>query len=285
MPRSSDDDAPRWELPVWEPPADSPSDEIPRWEPEREVPRWQPQPGLATRARGSAPNGVSAAPTTPAVPSRRASPVTRPFAWWGAHPWIVVWTLVFLAPAVVVALRALDESGQAALVRPLAWGLTALLGVALTLAMLTTAGRSITRLTLGTVGALAVLAGLLWPTTQVTLGRTMCPPRAGDDLGVPVATAAIDAWQHGVTGDEGWRRARTDDAWRDRSRAVTALAYELVETGCWERVAPIDATRTWHEFRVTVRDGTQAALSKSVVVHTAMGSNGWKITAIEGPLP
>lgn len=284
MPRSSDDDAPRWELPGWEPPAGLPTDAVPRWEPEREVPRWQPDPGPATRARTGARNGTATAPTHGVSP-RKTSPVARPFVWWAAHPWIVVWTLVFLAPAAVVALRALDESGLATLVRPLAWCLAALFVMALVLAMLVSARRSVTRLVLGTVGALATLAAVLWPVTQVTLGRTACPPRAGADLGVPVASAAIDAWQHGVPGDEGWRNARADDAWRDRSRAVTVLEYRLAETGCWERAAPIDATRTWHEFRVTVRDGTQTALSKSVVVHTAVGSNGWKITAIEGPLP
>jgi hypothetical protein len=63
------------------------------------------------------------------------------------------------------------------------------------------------------------------------------------------------------------------------------LDYQLVDTGCWERVAPIDVTSTWHEFRVTVQGRDQAALSKSVVVHTALGTGGWKITAIEGPLP
>ena len=88
-------------------------------------------------------------------------------------------------------------------------------------------------------------------------------------------TAELEAWVDGI-------RAR------DRAtlgRAVTLLEYQLVGSGCWERVAPIDATRTWHEFRVTVRGSGRAALAKSVVVHTAVGSDGWKITAIEGPLP
>jgi hypothetical protein len=56
-------------------------------------------------------------------------------------------------------------------------------------------------------------------------------------------------------------------------------------TGCWERIAPIDASRTWHEFQVTVRNGDQDALSKTVVVHTAASLDGWKITGVEGPLP
>jgi len=282
MSRSSDDDAPRWELPVWEPTADSSSDDVPRWEPE--APRWQPRRRPAIQTRTGARTG-SGAPPARGAPPRKVAAVARPFAWWGGHPWLVVWTLVLLSPAAVVSLRALDESGLVTLVRPLAWILTALLVGALTVAMLASAGRSLSRLALGTAAALAVLAALLWPMTQVTLGRTGCPPRAGTDLGAPAASAALEAWQHGVPGDEGWRDARGDGAWRDRSRAVTVLGWELVESGCWERAAPIDATRTWHEFRVTVRDGSQAALSKSLVVRTARGPDGWKITAIEGPLP
>ena len=33
-----------------------------------------------------------------AEPPRKIPAVTRPFAWWAAHPWIVVWTLVLLWP-------------------------------------------------------------------------------------------------------------------------------------------------------------------------------------------
>ena len=79
--------------------------------------------------------------------------------------------------------------------------------------------------------------------------------------------------------------AQADAGWHERAGAVSLVDYQLVETGCWERVAPIDGSRTWHEFRVTVQGRDQAALSKSVVVHTAAGPDGWKITAIEGPLP
>jgi hypothetical protein len=192
---------------------------------------------------------------------------------------------VFLAPGTVVLLRALDESGHHGLVRPLAWTLGGLFVAVLVVAMLASARRSVIRLAFGTLGARGALAAVLWPVTQVTLGPTACPPRAGTDLGVPAAGAALDAWQHGAPGDEGWRLARADDGWRERSRAVTLLQYQRVETGCWERVAPIDATRTWHEFRVTVRGGARGPLSKSVVVHTAVSPDGWKITAIEGPLP
>jgi hypothetical protein len=198
---------------------------------------------------------------------------------------MVVWVGVLLAPAAVVSLRALDESGLEMLVQPLTWVFAALFVVVLAFAMLTSARRSVRRLALGTIGALVALATLLWPVTRVTLGRTACPARAGADLGAPVASAALDAWLRGDAGDAGWRNAQADGAWRDRSRAVTLLDYRLVETGCWERAAPIDATHTWHQFRVTIRDEAQTALSKSVVIHTALVPAGWTITAIEGPLP
>jgi hypothetical protein len=287
MARSSDDDdAPRWELPVWEeePPSRSPSRGVPRWEPERDIPRRQPQRRSAAATRGRAPLGTAAA-SPQRVPAPKRSLVARPFAGWATHPWVVVWGLVFLAPAAVLLLRALDESGYEALVQPATWALAALFVGALVLAMMASARRSAIRLTLGTVGVLAALTVLLWPVTQVTLGRTACPARAVGDLGASVAGRPLETWQRGAGVDQGWRTGRADGAWLDRSRTIDLLGYELVDSGCWERAAPIDAARTWHEFRVTVRGGGSASLSKSVVVHTAVGADGWKITAIEGPLP
>jgi hypothetical protein len=284
MPRSSDDDDARWELPVWEPPSGSPLDEGPRWEPDREVPRWQPRRESATRPRGKARAETVAAPRAPAPP--KPSLPSRAATWWGAHPWVIVWALVILTPAAAVLLRALDESGLERLVRPLAWTLGVLLVVALAIAMMGSARRSVARLALGTVSVLIGLGAALWPVTQVTLGRTACPARASGDLGAAVAGGALDAWQRGVSGDGSWRGGQAEGAWQERARVAGLLDYQLVETGCWERAAPIDASRTWHEFRVTVHTNREdAPLSKSVVVHTATGDDGWKITAIEGPLP
>jgi hypothetical protein len=278
-----DDDAPRWELPVYDP-----SEEIPRWEPEREarreVPRWQPRRGQPSPPRVNARVGSSVA-----TPSREvAKPVplyVSPFVWWSAHPWAVLWVLVLLAPAAVLLLRVLDDASLQTVVTAVAWALALLFVVALALALVVSARRSVLRLVLGAVGAVAALGVVLWPVTRVTLGRTVCPPRAGADLGAGVATGALQAWQGGSGGDDGWGRGQPDGAWRERTRAAALVDYQLVATGCWERVAPIDATRTWHEFRVTVRDGDREPLSKTVVVHTAAGGDGWKITAIEGPLP
>jgi len=119
----------------------------------------------------------------------------------------------------------------------------------------------------------------------VTLGRVSCPPRAGTDLGVQASAVALEAWLRGEAGDTVWRGGVPDPRWRDKARDVTLMDYQLVATGCWERVAPIDASRTWHDFRVTIKEGERAPLSKVVVVRTTAEADGWKITRIDGPLP
>jgi hypothetical protein len=211
--------------------------------------------------------------------------VARPFIWWRAHPWIVMWALVLVIPLVAVALRLLDESEHEAFVSPLAWAFAVSVVAALVVATLARGPRSPLRLALG-LGAPLLAAGmLLWPVTQVTLGRTPCPPRAGSDLGAPIAAAALEAWRAGKTGDAGWHGGRADATWIARAGALGVIESSLVDSGCWERVAPVDGSRTWHEFRVTVRQGKGNPLSKVVVVHTARAAAGWKITAIEGPLP
>jgi hypothetical protein len=284
MPRSPDDDATRWELPVWEDevPARSSSEAGLGWDTERSVPRWQPRAGSAGRPDRT-PTGTTTARSR--VPPTRTALLARPLVWLLAHPWGVAWTLVVLAPGAALLLRALDESGPQVLVALVLWGLVGLFVVALTLAMLATAGRSAARLVLGTAAILAALGAVLWPVTRVTMGRTICPARAGGDLGATVAGRALQAWQRGAGGHESWRTGHADRAWLERSRALALRDYQLVDSGCWERAAPIDATRTWHDFRVTVDAGGPASLSKSLVVHTAVDGNGWKITAIEGPLP
>jgi len=121
--------------------------------------------------------------------------------------------------------------------------------------------------------------------TQISLGRVICPARAGADLGARSAAVALEAWQRGDAGDAAWRAADPAPAWREKARSISLLDYRLVESGCFERVAPIDTQHTWHDFRVTIKEGQRAPLSKVVVVHTAVEADGWKITGIEGPLP
>ena len=284
MPGRSNDDDPRWELPVWDPS----QEETSRWT-EREVPRWEPQqqrrggtPGTRTAGRKRPGSTVSTARREPPKP---VAPLAAPFAWWAAHPWVVLWVLVFLAPASALLLRVIDESDFRVAVQPVGWGLFALFVVALALAVVASARRSVLRLVFGTVAALATLGVLLWPVTHVTFGRTFCPARAGNDLGTRVAAGALDAWQASAGGDSSWQRGQADAVWRERTRTTNLVDYQLVESGCWERIAPLDGTHTWHEFRITVSEPERASLLKTVRIHTAAGGDGWKITAIEGPLP
>jgi hypothetical protein len=196
-----------------------------------------------------------------------------------------VWGCVFLSPVCVLLLRVVDEGGWSGLVVPLAWVLLATFGLALFQGVLFSARRSVPRLVVGLVAALVATGGLLWPLTRVTLGRVACPPRAGTELGVQAAVQAVQAWTRGDPGERAWRNADPSLDWRSKSRAITLLDYQRVDSGCFERVAPIDVARTWHDFRVTVREGQRSPLSKIVTVHTAAERGGWKITAIEGPLP
>jgi hypothetical protein len=264
----NEDDAPRWELPTWDPS----TDDLSKWKPAA-----RPQRSAQPAAR-------------PASPIARREPPSRgvaalPFVWWAQHPWVVVWALVCFIPGAALLLHLIDDSALAVAVTPLAWIMGALFVVALALAMIVSAGRSATRLTLGTVWSLAALGLLLWGVTAVTLGRSQCPHRAGTNLGAGIAASALDGWQTGASSDAAWRTGQSDPAWAERSRSAALVEYQLLYSGCWERLAPVDATRTWHEFRVTVRDASGSALSKIVVVHTAGGAGDWKITAVEGPLP
>jgi len=296
MPGPSDD------VPRWQPPS-GPSEDVPRWEPpapSSEVPRWQP-PAADSRASAWEPSATVPRWQPPAgekigavleteaaerrAPAASTSPFALPFVWWGRHPWVVIWAAALLTPAAVLFLRVLDESGLESAVEPAQWTLLVLLAVILLRGVLFSARRSLARLALGLLGAGVTVAALLWPVTQVTLGRVTCPPRAGTDLGVQAAAVAIGAWQSGEKGAGAWRGGEPDAAWLTKASAISLLDSQLVESGCFERVAPIDATRTWHEFRVTVKEGERPALSKVVVVHTASESGEWKITGIEGPLP
>jgi hypothetical protein len=284
-----DDDAPRWELPVWDP---STEEAAPSWEPAPQVSRRPPRRGAAPGPRlgpGARPGfAVHASPKISTVyrePPKPVSPLAVPFVWWAAHPWAVLWTLVFLAPTASLLLRVLDESQLDALMRPLAWALSALFLIALSLALVASARRSAASLALGTIAVIATLATVMWPMTRVTLGRVSCPARAGGDLGALVASGALDGWRAGTADVTVWRTGEAAADWTAQTRGVSLFEYQRVESGCWERAAPIDATRTWHEYRVTVQEAERPPLSKIVVIHTAAGIDGWKITAIEGPLP
>ena len=285
MPGPSED-VPRWQppaepsedVPRWTPPG--PSSEVPRWDPMADVPRWEPPAGggaVGARFDTDAPERRA--------PVKKVSPFALPFVWWSAHPWVFAWAGVVLTPAGVLLLRVVDEYGYERVVEPLQWTLLALLAVVILRGALSSARRSATRMALGLVAAAGAVAILLWPVTQVTLGRVICPARAGSDLGVQAAAVAVEAWKRGATGAAAWRGGEPDPAWGEKAGAIRLIDYQLVESGCFERVAPIDAHQTWHDFRVTIKEGDRAPLSKVVVVRTAAESGGWKITGIQGPLP
>lgn len=283
MPGSpDDDDAPRWEL-TWEP---QEPEAPPRWGPAGEVPRWDPGPETTRSAPplpAAPPAGHSRLPAPGAVPEATTG---RPAAWWRRHPWFPLWGLVLGLPPLGVALRLLDEAGLERVVTPLASVYAILAAAALVAVGVARWRRSPLRLALGVLGAGAATVLLLGTVTQVTLGRTPCPSRAGSDLGASIAAAGLEAWRQGRAGDEGWRDGLADAGWSARTRALGMLDYSLVRSGCWERIAPVDAGLTWHEYRVTVRAGEGSLLSKVVIVHTARAHDArWTITAIEGPLP
>jgi hypothetical protein len=197
----------------------------------------------------------------------------------------VLWLVVFALPLVAIAMRVLDESDHQALVAPLGWIFVVLAATAVAVAAVVRWPRSAARTALGLGGAVVVAVILLVPVTRVTFGRTPCPSRAGPELGAPVAAGALEAWRGGDSGSAGWRDGVVDAGWSERARTFRVLDHQLVQSGCWERVAPVDDRFTWHEFRVTVQRPEDNSLSKIVIVHTERGGEGWKITAIEGPLP
>jgi pimeloyl-ACP methyl ester carboxylesterase len=68
-----------------------------------------------------------------------------------------------------------------------------------------------------------------------------------------------------------------------RVEKLVLLDYRLMESGCWERLAPVPTRTTWHEFRVTVEQSDGERLSKLVTVHTRAARDGWRIADVDGP--
>jgi hypothetical protein len=212
-------------------------------------------------------------------------PYAVPFVWWTAHPWLVVWMAVFLSPFVVVVLRLLDDAGHEGLVGPLQWLSIGVFVIALLIGVATTSRRSAVRAMTGFAFAVAGVLLLVLPTTHVVLGRTECPPRAGQELGLGTAIGVVEAWRKGEAGDAVWSGGEASAAWKEKVGQLRLEEFRLVDSGCWERVAPVRESPTWHEFRVIVREGTVAPLSKILLVHVASEGGRWKVTGIDGPLP
>lgn len=192
---------------------------------------------------------------------------------------------VLLSPLVVVLMRLLDNAGHEWMVAPVRSLAIGLVVIALVLAVSVTWRRSVVRAMTHLAIAIAGLLLLVLPTTHVVLGRTECPPRAGDELGRGTAVAVLDAWSKGEAADAVWSGGEASTAWKQKVGTLSVDQFVAVQSGCWERIAPVKASPTWHEFRVVVREGTLEPLSKVVVVHVANEGGAWKVVGIDGPLP
>jgi hypothetical protein len=232
----------------------------------RQVRRWQPPPPSRR-------------------PTKKVTPVyAKPFGWWSKHPWIVLWVCVFLTPAAMLTLRVLDDTDAANLVRPLLTAFIAFAVVALTTAVVIGLPRAPMRALVGGAAAIAGIVILLMPMLHV-IGQRFCPARMGTDRGIQTSAAMLEAWKTGEGLPDVWSRAEVGEDWRRRAADLALLEYRLVDSGCWERMAPVTTTRTWHEFRVTVRQGETDPLSKLLTVHTVAAGTGWRIAEVEGPQP
>jgi hypothetical protein len=192
---------------------------------------------------------------------------------------------VCLSPVAVLTLRVVDESGSSRLVTPLAWLFAVSFALAVLVGLLVTLERSTLRAAAGLVVSVVAVVTLVVPLFRVTLGRTACPPRIGPDTGLDAAVVVMDAWKNGEAAPAMWQRGEADPSWRERARRITLIDYRLVDSGCWERVAPIATSSTWHEFRVTVQQPDGMFLSKTVLLHMEKESTTFRVAAVDGPLP
>ena len=202
--------------------------------------------------------------------------------WWRRHAWIPVWIAIVLTPAALLSLRLIDDTGFALVLTPLLIGMIVLFLAMLAVAVRASATHSVPRALAGGGGAL-LAAGLLALAMIHVIGQRSCPERMGVDRGIQVAAQMLDAWRKGEAAPaDVWARAAAADAWRGRVGKLTLIDYKVVDSGCWERLAPVATKRTWHEFRVTVQQGDDR-FSKVVTVHTHATRGDWHITEVEGP--
>jgi hypothetical protein len=115
------------------------------------------------------------------------------------------------------------------------------------------------------------------------MGQRSCPERMGVDRGIQVSTQLLDAWRKGEPPSaEVWTGPAVADVWKARVGRLSLIDYKLIDSGCWERLAPVTTKKTWHEFRVTVQQGAGDRFSKIVTVHTRATRRGWAVAEIEG---
>ena len=201
---------------------------------------------------------------------------------WRRHAWIPVWIAVVLTPAALLSLRLADDTSVALVLPTLLTGMIVLFLVVLAVAVRASVTRSVPRALAGGGSAL-LAAGLLALAMLHVIGQRSCPQRMGVDRGIQVSSQMLDAWRKGDAAPaDVWASAAVADAWRARVGKLTLIDYKVVDSGCWERLAPVATKRTWHEFRVTVQQGDDR-FSKVVTVHTDATRGDWHITEVEGP--
>ncbi len=235
--------------------------------PPREVRRWQPPPPSRRPAR------------------RQIRWWELPGLWWRRHAWVPVWLTVFLTPAALLSLRVLDDIGIVHLIPAMLLTLCGLFVIMLGVAVVTSASRSKARALAGGASAVAAAVLLVLPMIHV-IGQRACPPWMGEDRGVDASLQMLEAWRRGEPApNELWTNGSIADLWKPRAATAALLDYKLVATGCWERLAPVPAKLTWHEFRVTVQKEGADAFSKTLTVHTVATGDGWRISEVDGPDP
>ena len=82
-----------------------------------------------------------------------------------------------------------------------------------------------------------------------------------------------------------WASADLGPAWSSYVDRLALREYHVTGSGCWERLAPVPMTKTWHEFRVIVQRPDGELVARTVVVHTRAADGGWAIADIEGLEP
>jgi len=196
---------------------------------------------------------------------------------------MAVWIAVVLAPVALFGLRLIDDSAVALLVQPALALLIVLFLVVLGVAVRAAAGASLPRALASAAGAVLAVVLLTLPMSHV-IGQRSCPEHMGVDRGVQVSSQMLDAWRNGERPSAAvWNDAGVADAWKAQIQGLRLIDYKLEDSGCWERLAPVTTTRTWHQFRVTVQRGDGERLSKVVTVHTRAARDGWRVAEIEGP--
>ena len=195
-----------------------------------------------------------------------------------------MWLAVVLTPVVLLGLRLLDDTAVGVVVYAIvALLIVAFLGI-VALAVRRSIGRSRVRALSGGGGALLVAALLVLPMLHV-IGHRACPEHMGVDRGLQASSQLFDAWRKGGPPPaQVWTTDDVGTSWKVRVDKLALLDYRLTDSGCWERLAPVSTSDTWHEYRVTVQRGAER-FSKVVTVHTRAARGGWAVTDVDGPEP